>query len=101
MKVIICSTPGGQYKIPLQLVAEHRARYYSEVDSFEVNSDGWNDEVNLIMEDDFEGIDWLLNNTNWSDWKSVAVKVNNKVMVTDEDFWYDSNGFEIIDGGDE
>lgn len=34
MKIIVCDTPSGQYAIPLKLVAEHRAKYYSKVDEF-------------------------------------------------------------------
>lgn len=29
MKILICDTPKGQYSIPLELVARHRADYYS------------------------------------------------------------------------
>jgi len=98
MKVILCSTPTGQYHIPLQNVAEHRADYYvCEVDGNEKGSDEWKEEVEWVMEDKFEGIDWLINNTNWSDWTDVATKVNDKVKVTDDDFWCSSDGFEIVD----
>jgi hypothetical protein len=98
MKVILCNTPKGQYAIPLKPIAEDRAHYYSVVvDGNEVGSDEFNEEVNFIMEDDFEGIDWLINNFDWEDWESVVTKINDKVEVTDDDFWTSSEDFEIVD----
>jgi hypothetical protein len=98
MKVILCNTPKGQYAIPLKLIAEDRANYYSVVvDGNEVGLDEFNEEVNFVMEDNFEGIDWLINNFNWEDWESTATKINDKVKVTDDDFWTSSEDFEIVD----
>jgi hypothetical protein len=98
MKVILCNTPKGQYAIPLKLIAEDRANYYSVVvDGNEVGLDEFNEEVNFVMEDNFEGIDWLINNFDWEDWESVATKINDKVEVTDDDFWTSSEDFEIVD----
>jgi hypothetical protein len=98
MKVIKCNTPNGQFQIPLKLVAENRADYYAvEVDGNEKGSQEWQEEVDWVMKDDFEGIDWLLNNTNWEDWQGSATKLNDKVKVTDDDFWCDSDDFEIVE----
>lgn len=98
MKVIKCNTPNGQFQIPLRLVAENRADYYAvEVDGNEKGSQEWQEEVDWVMKDDFEGIDWLLNNTNWEDWQDSATKLNDKVKVTDDDFWCSSDDFEIVE----
>jgi hypothetical protein len=98
MKVIKCNTPNGQFQIPLKLVAENRADYYAvEVDGNKKGSQEWQDEVDWVMKDDFEGIDWLINNTNWEDWQDLATKLNDKVKVTDDDFWCSSDGFEIVE----
>jgi len=98
MKVILIDTPKGQFHLPLQKVAEHRADYYAcEVDGHEKNSPEWQEEVDWVMKDNFEGIDWLINNTNWDEWESSATKVNDKVNVTDDDFWCSSDGFEIVE----
>ena len=98
MKVILISTPKGQFYLPVQKVAEHRADFYAcELEGYERNSPEWQDEVNWVVKDDFEAIDWLINNTNWEDWESSAIKVNDKVQVTDDDFWRSSDGFEIVD----
>lgn len=98
MKVIKCNTPNGQFQIPLKLVAENRADYYAvEVDGNEKGSQEWQEEVDWVMKDDFEGIDWLINNSNWEDWQDSATKLNDKVKVTDDDFWCSSDDFEIVE----
>ena len=98
MKVIKCNTPNGQFQIPLKLVAENRADYYAvEVDGNEKGSQEWQEEVDWVMKDDFEGIDWLINNTNWEDCQDSATKLNDKVKVTDDDFWCSSDDFEIVE----
>lgn len=96
MKVIIVDTPKGQYSISLREVAKHRADYYAcEVDGHEKHSKEWDEEVEYVMSDDYEGIDWILNNTDWSDWEGTATKLNDKVEVTDDDFWTSSENFTI------
>lgn len=96
-KVIVCDTPTGQFQIPLQKVAEHRANYYAcEVDGYEKGSAEWQEEVDYGMNDDYKCIDWLINNTDWDEWKDLAIKLNNKVNVTDEDFWTSSDNINIV-----
>ncbi len=98
MKVIIINTPKGQFHLSLKKVAEHRADYYAcERDMHEKNSPEWKEKVDFAMNDDYEGIDWLINNTDWDDWEEYAEQVNNKVKVTDDDFWCSSDDFKIID----
>ena len=98
MKVIVCNTPRGQYSIPLKSVAENRADYYAcEVDGNEKGSEEYNLEVEFAMKDNYEAIDWILNNSNWEDWEDVATKLNEKVNVTDDDFWTDSDDFKIVE----
>lgn len=96
MKMIRCNTPKGIYLIPLLPVAENRADYYSViVDGNKKGSKEWQDEVDYAMNDSYEAIDWLLNNTDWEDWKDMAIKLNDNINVTHDDFWTDSSDFEI------
>lgn len=98
MKVIVCNTPNGQYYIPLKNIAEDRANYYADEGAgHEKNSPEWQEEVDWVMEDSFEAIDWLLNNYEWEDWSDCAVKINDGVFVTEDDFWTSSDDFEIED----
>lgn len=96
-KVIRFNTPKGQYEIPLIKVAENRAQYYADEENFNSDSQEWDDEISLVMEDDFEGIDWLINNTDFEDWEDIAVKINEDVKISEEDFWTSSDDFEIIE----
>jgi hypothetical protein len=98
MKYIEIDTPRGQYHLPLHLVAEDRANYYAcKVDGYDKDSDEWDEEVQFAMDDSFEAIDWLGNNSDWEDWKENAIKINDKVNVTDADFWCSSDIFRIIE----
>jgi hypothetical protein len=96
MRVIICNTPKGQFQIPIRPVAEHRADYYAcEVDGYEKGSEKWEEEVQYAINDSYEAIDWILNETDWENWKNIAIKINDNVNVTDDSFWASSDDFEI------
>ncbi|WP_375560216.1 hypothetical protein ACE193_21300 [Bernardetia sp. OM2101] len=98
MKVIIINTPTGQYSLPLDLVAKHRADYY--VGEANRESKKYADEVAYAMKDSYEGIDWILNNSDWSDWENNVTQINNEVKLT-EDFWTCSDDFSIVKVEDE
>lgn len=96
MKHMIIDTPNGQYRLELERVAEHRADYYCiAVDGNDRDSDSYKSEVRSAMADSFECIDWILNNSDWSDWENQAEKINDTVKVLEEDFWTSSENFEI------
>lgn len=95
MKVIVCNTPHGQYSVPLNVIAINRTEYYAQKDGFKKGSKDWDAEIEYVMEDNFEAIDWILNNMDWDDVKDKATKINDKVMVTDDDFFTSSDDFEI------
>jgi len=94
MKVIRFNSPKGQFELELKLVAENRAEHYS-ISGY--SSEQFKEEVDFVMNYDFEGIDWLINNTNFEDWQEQATKINDKVNVTDEDFWCSSDDFQIVE----
>ena len=82
-------TPKGWYKVELMKIAENRADWYK--------NEPRQNEIDFVMDDDFEGIDWLINNMDFEDISDVAVKINSNVDVTDDDFWGESDGFTIIE----
>lgn len=63
-KVIEVKQAGYTWHIPLRQIAKHRAEYYLNKHSDETTYD---EEVQHVMEDDFEGVDWFQNNMNLSD----------------------------------
>ena len=87
------------YLIPLLFVANNRANYYSIEDK--LSNEEFNDEVNFVMEDTFEGIDWLLNNMDFSDVRSVAIDYHDDddelPKIENWDFDSGSDGVEIIE----
>lgn len=91
VKVIKINTPDGQYTLPLIKVAEHRADYYND------NDPARNEAIEFMMEDNYEGIDWIMNNTDWEDWKEEITKINSKVWVLPCDFWCNSDDFAIVE----
>lgn len=76
MKVIeLTFEDGKKWQIPLKFVAEHRANYYQDKDG-----SNYDEEVKFVIEDDYEGEDWLKNNMNYEDFKSVLkiIKAENE-----------------------
>ena len=86
------NTGKGIYKIPLILVDTNRTKYYSEKDGFVKDSEEWKEEMNFIMNDDFEGLDWLQNNMYLSDIEPFMIKVED---TRNDDWFNDSDNFEI------
>lgn len=83
MKVIIIQTPQGEYVMPM---------------SFVVNSMVEEDALYLyeeLMDNPDEVCDWLINNTDWSDWKRYAKKANTHIHVTEDDFWCNMDCLEV------
>ena len=92
-KCILIKTPKGVFAIPLKKVAEHRASFYEPK-----NSPEWQKEVDWVIKDHFEGIDWIENNTNWIDWESQAQQISDE-WAAPNDFWSNSENFEIATVG--
>ena len=68
MKYILVELPNDEIvNIPLIIIAINRAEYYAKLDGFEDGSPEWNVEIKLVMEDSYEGKDWIANNTYWLD----------------------------------
>jgi hypothetical protein len=90
-KVINANTPWGQYRIPAALVARNRANYYAS------KGDDYVSEFEYAMDDNYELIDWLLNNMDWADVKDRAEKFSDKVFCIEGDFWTDSEDFWVVE----
>jgi hypothetical protein len=63
MKYFIVKTTEGTFRFPASIVAEARAKYYSEVDS----DTTYAEEYNYTINDDSELEDWFSNNMDWED----------------------------------
>ena len=96
MKAILINTPQGQYVLPAHYVAEHKARYFADVDQYTLKSQVYKDEVSRYMSYPEDLIIWLITETDWSEWVNVAEKTSNDILVTDKEFWSNLNDFKII-----
>lgn len=76
MKVIQISDGGFVWHLPLSVVAHRRAEYYAAHDP----DTTYEDEFAYIMDDDYEGIDWYLNNMDFCDVAAEAVLVRSPVL---------------------
>ena len=96
MRAIVFKSPDGEFAIPLEKIIEERTDYYAcEVDGFEKGSKDWQEEFDYGMKDNYEGLDWLQNNSDLEDWNDIMFKISDK--RADEDSWRDSDNFEIKD----
>lgn len=90
-KVISIVTPKGEIGIPLTYVAENRANYYSDVDDYDYKSKEWFQEFNLTMEDDYEGIDWFVNNMDLDEVLPIAIMIDESIFcASNEEYNQDS-----------
>lgn len=97
MKVVQIKTPDGLYSLPVSEIAEQRTEYYSSVDGFEKGSKEWDMEFEALLNDDYEAIDWLINNSDFEDWEDKVTKLNDvKGLVSFDDFWSCSDDFEVV-----
>lgn len=86
-------TNKGKYRIPLIVVATNRTEYYADKDDFEKDSSEWKEEMEYIMNDMFEGIDWLINNMDLDDIKPFMEKIEDE--EENDEWFYNSENFEI------
>ena len=76
---------GRTFHVPLKLIAESRAKYYSEVDPDPTPEATYKAEFDYTMEDADEAIDWYQNNMNPSDVAHSAVMVADHTVPSFED----------------
>ena len=82
MKIIELTFEDGEvWQIPLDIIANHRADYYQSKGEPDFN---YEEEVAFVMNDDYEGQDWLQNNMDYEDFKDyVTIIPNTKPQTKD------------------
>lgn len=86
-KFLMVTTPdGSKWKLPIRVIAEHRARYYfeekKEFSSLEQSLK--EDTLQLFEEDEYEIEDWASNNMDWVDVEKHAMKIKDKGLSTED-----------------
>lgn len=80
-KVIELHMESGRfYHVPLEQVAKHRAEYYAQKDT----DTTFEDEMDFVMTDDYEGIDWYQNNMDPDEVKATLIKDVKPLKFEDE-----------------
>lgn len=69
---------GSEYDIPVNVIAENRAEYYSDEFDNDLQRSLKEDTMPLFESDNYKIEDWAANNMNWSDVESIAVKISNE-----------------------
>jgi len=75
---------GSKWKVPVRVIAEHRAAYYAQKEHVSLEQSLKSDTLPLFEEDEYEVEDWASNNMDWTDVEKHAVRVKDKGL-TDED----------------
>lgn len=73
MKVLRVNMPdGSKWDVPVSVIAENRAKYYSHEYGGDVQKSLEEDTLPLFEADRYEIEDWAANNMNWSDVEKMA-----------------------------
>jgi len=89
---------GSKWKVSVRVIAEHRARYYSERKHITLEQSLKFDTLPLFEEDEYSIENWSENNMDWIDVERYAEKIKDKGLSAEdlEEGW--RNGLkEIID----
>ena len=92
-KQIQIDSPWGRYLLPLRIVVEDRAKYYTDIE-FDDEPDPERDEYYeaLLVEymgkdNEFENIDWLQSSMSWGQVKKFTKQIDTKPHCSTEEFW--------------
>lgn len=89
MKIIELEYDNETWQLPLRFIAEHRANYYKNK-----GNSNYQEEVDFVMEDDYEWIDWLTNNMDLNEFEHVVKKI---IKDTDKLDWCNPESSRITE----
>lgn len=89
---------GSKWKVPIHIIAEHRARFYSEMNSISFSDSLYNDTLPVFEDDYSEVEDWASNNMDWSDVEKYAIQIkDNNMSPEDLQYGWVNGNKEIIE----
>jgi hypothetical protein len=74
---------GSKWKVPVRIIAQHRANYYLE-NYITLENSLKEDTLPLFEEDPFEIEDWASNNMDWEDVQKYAERLKDKGLSMEE-----------------
>lgn len=91
-KVIEINDGGYVWHVPLMAIAKNRADFYA--DRGEQDNEG---EIRFVMEDSYEGIDWFLNNMDFSDIASQTTFIKGPPPKIEPDMFGENTTTTIVE----
>ncbi len=90
---------GSKWKVPVRIIAEHRARYYSEKEHISFEQSLKFGTLPLFEEEPYEIGDWSSNNMDWTDVEKHAIRIKDKGLSAEDlqEGWVNGEK-EIIEG---
>lgn len=74
-KYIRISDDGFVWRVPVDIIASHRATYYADKDE----DTTYQEEFEYVVDNDYEAIDWMQNNMDWEDYRDGAELIESAV----------------------
>ncbi len=76
---------GSKWKVPVRIIAEHRARYYFGTGEFKSLLESLKeDTLPLFEEEPYEVEDWSENKMNWTDVEKHATRIKDKGLSAED-----------------
>lgn len=85
-KYVVQMPNGERWAVPVEVIAEHRAKHYAHEFDGDVTKSVMEDTAPLFSEDYYEIKDWARNNMNWADVESSATLLSTN-QVDYQDGW--------------
>lgn len=103
MKYILLKTTHNNYfKVPTEIIALDRTKYYAGIDGFEEGTLEWESEMELSMSNKYGDLhDWITNNMDWKDYKEHCTETNFRPENSNEEEedidWESDETFEMFE----
>jgi hypothetical protein len=96
MKTLTFKTADVLYSIPLINIDRCRSNSICETNGYEKDSLEYKDAFKQHLNDVYDHIDWIINNTDFEYWKSVLFRFVDKSVTIDKEIWYNKENFSIV-----
>jgi len=78
-RIYLIMENGEKYSVEAHEALDNRSKYYAEKDS----DTTYEEEYEAFREDEFEAYDWLVNNMNWWECKTMRKEETRKIELSE------------------
>jgi hypothetical protein len=86
--------PDGLWGVPVRTIVNHRVAYYAPEGGMEYG-EALKETLELFESDDYDIVDWALNNMDWGEVESAAVKLREPEEFDRSEFWSGSEDAKV------